>query len=161
MPEEDYEVDEHGKKKIHKLRLGVEELMASSVEDKSKKKSVEKKRKRSPSPPLKSGKRKSGRSPAVFQKKTRAEDEESEDLTKDMEDPQVEPNITEVKPSTSSSGPATPTTKKDPELMPIKVRENIISNMRIFKSKFCIFRVLLLLIWMMKRNAEKILNREN
>lgn len=121
MSEEDYEVDELGKKKVHKLRIGVEELMASSVDDRSKKKSIEKKRKRSPSPQLKSGKRKSGRSPAVFQKKSRVDDEESEDLTKDMDDPQVEPNITEVKPSTSISEPTTPATKKDPELMPIKV----------------------------------------
>lgn len=121
MSEEDYEVDEYGKKKVHKLRIGVEELMATSVEDRSKKKSIEKKRKRSPSPQMKSGKRKSGRSPAVFQKKSRADDEECEDLTKDMEDPQAEPNITEVKPSSSNSEPATPAFKKDPELMPIKV----------------------------------------
>lgn len=138
MSEEDYEVDELGKKKVHKLRLGVDELMTTSVDDKSKKKSIEKKRKRSPSPQLKSGKRKSGRSPAVFQKKSRAEDEESEDLTKDMEDPQAEPNITEIKPSTSNSGPATPTTKKDPELMPIKVMLRLEKNYRV-----CIYLLLI------------------
>lgn len=65
----------------------------------------------------------SGRSPAVFQqKKPRPDDDESEDLTKDMEDPPAEPNIQEVKPSSSSiSGPATPTTKRDPDLQPLKV----------------------------------------
>lgn len=122
MTEEDYEVDEAGRKKIHKLRLGVEDLM-SGPDDKIKKaKVVHQKRKRSPSPPLKGGKRKSGRSPAVFQKKPRADDEESEDMTKDMDDPQPETNLTEVKASSSNSasGPATPQPKRDPEMMPIK-----------------------------------------
>lgn len=122
MAEEDYEVDEDGRKKVHKLRLGVEDLM-SGVDDKIKKsKVVHQKRKRSPSPPLKGGKRKSGRSPAVFQKKPRADDEESEDMTKDMDDPQPETNLTEVKASSSNStsGPATPQPKRDPEMMPIK-----------------------------------------
>lgn len=128
MSEEDYEVDERGKKKVHKLRLAVDDLMTSPGEDKTKKKPIEKKRKRSPSPQPKGGKRKSGRSPAVFQKKSRGDDDDSEDLTKDMDDPQAEPNITEVKPNTSSSisGPATPTTaKKDPELLPSKVFNSI------------------------------------
>lgn len=83
--------------------------------------SAKTKRKRSPSPQPKGGKRKSGRSPAVFQKKTRQEDEESEDLTKDMEDPPFEANVTEVKQVTNSvTGPATPTTKKDPDMLPLK-----------------------------------------
>lgn len=123
MSEEDYEVDEQGRKKIHKLRLSVEDLMSAGDSDKSKKQIAAKgKRKRSPSP--KGAKRKSGRSPAVFQqKKTRPDDDESEDLTKDMDDPPAEPNIQEVKPSASSSvsGPATPTTtKRDPDMAPIK-----------------------------------------
>ncbi|XP_065079578.1 SWI/SNF complex subunit SMARCC1-like isoform X2 [Ochlerotatus camptorhynchus] len=123
MAEEDYEVDEAGRKKVHKLRLGVEDLMAGGSDDKVKKaKVVHQKRKRSPSPQAKGGKRKSGRSPAVFQKKPRADDEESEDLTKDMDDPQPETNLTEVKAgsSNSASGPATPQPKRDPEMMPIK-----------------------------------------
>lgn len=122
MSEEDYEVDEQGRKKIHKLRLSVEDLMSAGDSDKSKKQSGAKgKRKRSPSP--KGAKRKSGRSPAAFQqKKTRPDDDESEDLTKDMDDPPSEPNIQEVKPSASSSvsGPATPTTKRDPDMVPLK-----------------------------------------
>lgn len=122
MSEEDYEVDEQGRKKIHKLRLSVEDLMSAGDGDKSKKQIGAKgKRKRSPSP--KGAKRKSGRSPAVFQqKKTRPDDDESEDLTKDMDDPPAEPNIQEVKPTTSSSasGPATPTTKRDPDMTPLK-----------------------------------------
>lgn len=122
MAEEDYEVDEAGRKKMHKLRLGVEDLMSGSDDKIKKTKVVHQKRKRSPTPPLKGGKRKSGRSPAVFQKKPRADDEESEDMTKDMDDPQPETNLTEVKASSSNSasGPATPQPKRDPEMMPIK-----------------------------------------
>lgn len=64
MAEEDYEVDESGKKKIHKLRLSVEELMP--LEDKrstakgssSGTTSKQSKRKRSPSPTVKGAKRK-------------------------------------------------------------------------------------------------------
>lgn len=66
MAEEDYEVDESGKKKIHKLRLSVEELMP--LEDKrstargasggSGAASKQSKRKRSPSPTVKGAKRK-------------------------------------------------------------------------------------------------------
>lgn len=68
----------------------------------------------------------SGRSPAVFQKKSRSGDgDDEEDLTRDMEDPQPEPNITEVNKTTAinttTTGPATPSTKqRDHELMPIK-----------------------------------------
>ncbi|XP_055634606.1 SWI/SNF complex subunit SMARCC1 isoform X2 [Toxorhynchites rutilus septentrionalis] len=123
MPEEDYEVDEAGRKKLHKLRLGVEDLMAGSGDDKVRRtKVIHQKRKRSPSPQAKGGKRKSGRSPAVFHKKTRADDEDSEDMTKDMDDPQPETNLTEVKASSSNSasGPATPQPKRDPEMMPLK-----------------------------------------
>jgi len=56
MTEEDYEVDEAGRKKVHKLRLSVDDLMGSSDAGAKKKPS---KRKRSPSPPPKqSSKRK-------------------------------------------------------------------------------------------------------
>lgn len=64
MSEEDYEVDEKGGKKVHKLRLSVEELMPIGVDDKRPVKaaasSSKQKRRRSPSPiPLKgSSKRK-------------------------------------------------------------------------------------------------------
>lgn len=124
MSEEDYEVNEQGKKIAHKFRLGVDEFMQSS-EEKSKKKSNDKKRKRSPSPQTKiTNKRKSGRSPAAFSKGRRVDDEESEDLTKDMDEPASEPNIVEVKPNIahSFSGPGTPTPKKDPETQPMKVK---------------------------------------
>ena len=51
MAEEDYEVDEQGRKKIHKLRCGVDDLMSSGPDDKAKKTQIGKsKRKRSPSP---------------------------------------------------------------------------------------------------------------
>lgn len=126
MSEEDYEVDEKGVKKVHKLRLTIDDLMSAgeggSEKGGKKPTSAKMKRKRSPSPKG-AGKRKTGRFPGINQKKTRGDDEESEDLTKDMEDPPAEPNIQEVKPSVSASasGPATPTvTKRDPDMTPLK-----------------------------------------
>lgn len=117
MTEEDYEVDESGHKKVHKLRMSVEDLMNPVGDpDRSKKKQ---KRKRSPSPPLKPGKRKSGRSPAVGNKKHRfGEETEAEDLTKDMEEPVPEPNIVEV--SVPKTGNLPINNKKDHELQPLK-----------------------------------------
>ncbi|XP_069673998.1 SWI/SNF complex subunit SMARCC2 isoform X2 [Periplaneta americana] len=113
MTEEDYEVDEGGHKKIHKLRLSVDDLMSQSDPDRNKKKP---KRKRSPSPPPKRDKRKSGRSPAASgSSKKHKSEEEADDLTKEMEEPPPEPNIQEVtvpKPGSSS--------KKDNDLQPIK-----------------------------------------
>lgn len=59
MSETDYEVDEQGRKKVHRHRLGVEDLMASGADEKAKPKTTKNpKRKRSPSPPPKGGKRK-------------------------------------------------------------------------------------------------------
>nr|XP_022915362.1 SWI/SNF complex subunit SMARCC2 [Onthophagus taurus] len=116
MAEEDYEVDEMGRKRIHKMRMSVEDLMNPSGADLERKK--KQKRKRSPSPPLKAvTKRKSGRGPAIC-KKTRPDDLETEDLTKDMDEPVPEPNITEVNPVTP--GPPGQPTKKDHELQPLK-----------------------------------------
>lgn len=123
MSEEDYEVDEQGRKKVHKFRLTIDDIMSAGESDKAKKPiSAKNKRRRSPSPKAGTGKRKTGRFPTSNQKKTRGDDEESEDLTKDLEDPPAEPNIQEVKPSTatSASGPATPTTKRDPDMAPVK-----------------------------------------
>ncbi|XP_059622605.1 SWI/SNF complex subunit SMARCC2 isoform X2 [Phlebotomus argentipes] len=128
MAEEDYEVDEQGRKKAHRLRLTVDDLMSPTGDEKGRARTKNPKRKRSPTPPpiLKGGKRKSGRSPAVFQKKTRSGDgDDDEDLTRDMDDPQPEPNIqevTKVQPNTSSTAsPATPSNKqRDSEMMPIK-----------------------------------------
>lgn len=114
MSEEDYEVDENGKKKVHRLRLSVEDLMSQSDPDRTKKKP---KRKRSPSPPPKPGKRKSGRSPAVVNPKKIKSEDEADDLTKDMAEPTPEPNVQEVvvvKPGCSSSS------KKDNDTQPIK-----------------------------------------
>lgn len=114
MSEEDYEVDESGIKKVHPRLMSVEDLMNPS-EDRNKKNKGGK-RKRSPSPPSKVGKRKSGRSPAVG-KKTKPEDPESEDTTRDMDEPIPEPNIVEVTPAPPSNQL---TTKKDHELQPLK-----------------------------------------
>lgn len=108
MSEEDYEVDDTGKKKIHPRLMSVEDLMNSSEEANSKKK--DRKRKRSPSP--RREKRKSGRN-APMSKKSSKEDED--DATKDMDDPLPEPNVVEVNPSPNSQ-----TIKKDHELQPLK-----------------------------------------
>lgn len=97
--------------------MSVEDLMNPVGDaDRNKKKQ---KRKRSPSPPSKQGKRKSGRSPAVGNKKHRfGEDMEAEDLTKDMEDPVPEPNIVEV--PVPKVCHAAVNNKKDHELQPLK-----------------------------------------
>lgn len=62
MAEEDYEVDENGKKKVHKHRLSVEDIMPLDDKRATGKAiagtSKQSKRRRSPSPPLKGGKRK-------------------------------------------------------------------------------------------------------
>lgn len=108
MSEEDYEVDETGRKKVHPRLMSVEDLMN---EDRNKKK--DRKRKRSPSP--KREKRKSCRNAPVGSKKSSKEDE-SEDLTKDMEDPIPEPNVVEVTPSPNGQA----ANKKDHELQPLK-----------------------------------------
>ncbi|XP_030756119.1 SWI/SNF complex subunit SMARCC2-like [Sitophilus oryzae] len=89
-----------------------EEDLVNSPEDRNKKKR-ESKRKRSPSPPSKLGKRKSGRCPIIGKKGSK---DDEEDLTKDMEDPVPEPNIVEVIPSPNSQ----PVAKKDHELQPLK-----------------------------------------
>lgn len=48
MSEEDYEVDENGKKKVHRYRMSVEDLMQD--EKRTGKAAGKQKRKRSPSP---------------------------------------------------------------------------------------------------------------
>ncbi|XP_012283205.1 SWI/SNF complex subunit SMARCC2 [Orussus abietinus] len=145
MNEEDYEVDESGQKKVHKFRLSVEDLMAqpSHPPPSAAKKQ---KRKRSPSPLPKLGKRKSGRGPSGVQgtsssssssatpKKSRAAGEEEEDLTQGMEDPPAEPRIVEVV-ATPTNAPlagqgsgstgstsltSTGSKKQDSELQPLK-----------------------------------------
>lgn len=70
MAEEDYEVDENGRKKIHKHRLSVEDIMP--LDDKrTTGKAIaaagkQSKRRRSPSPPMKGGKRKRYYSQVIF-----------------------------------------------------------------------------------------------
>lgn len=126
MAEEDYEVDEKGLKKIHRHRLTVDELVQD--EKRTGKAAGKQKRKRSPSPAPKGvGKRKSGRSPAVVQKKARGNPdiEDEEDLTRDMDDPQPETNITEVVPKPSTNSPATQSNSKqrstvDSDMLPLK-----------------------------------------
>lgn len=126
MCEEDYEVDESGKKKIHKHRLSVDDLMQD--EKRTGKAAGKAKRKRSPSPAPKGvGKRKSGRSPAVVQKKARGNPdiEDEEDLTRDMDDPPAEPNVTEVVAKPSTNSPATQSNSKqrsgaDNDMLPLK-----------------------------------------
>lgn len=59
MCEEDYEVEESGKRKSHKLRLLVDDLIQDEKRTTGKGGAAGKqKRKRSPSPPVKGGKRK-------------------------------------------------------------------------------------------------------
>ncbi|XP_043485526.1 SWI/SNF complex subunit SMARCC2 isoform X4 [Polistes fuscatus] len=142
MNEEDYEVDDSGQKKVHKYRLLVEDLMAQPAHPPSGKKP---KRKRSPSPLPKLGKRKSSRAPSNLQstsstssaatpKKSRGTGDEEEDLTQGMEDPPAEPRIVEVvaapanppitgqnsNATTSSSLASTGNKKQDNELQPLK-----------------------------------------
>lgn len=161
MSEEDYEVDESGKRKVHKLRWSVDDLMQLEEKRGTGKASSgttgkQGKRRRTPSPTLKGGKRKrytkmnrrytiqsrsqeeheeesqsstnyfSGRSPAVVTKKSRGmEIDDEEDLTRDMDDPPAEPNITEVA-KQSVNSPATPSNSKqrgtgiDTDMLPLK-----------------------------------------
>ncbi|XP_004536959.1 SWI/SNF complex subunit SMARCC2 isoform X2 [Ceratitis capitata] len=127
MVEEDYEVDETGKKKTHKHRMSVDDIMSLSTDEKkrgpgSSGTSTKQKRRRSPSPNTsKPGKRK--RSPAVLHKKVR-NDEDDEDLTRDMDDPPAEPNVQEVVKSSTLQSTASPApggkSRADNDMMPIK-----------------------------------------
>ncbi|KAL9888767.1 SWI/SNF complex subunit SMARCC2-like [Glossina fuscipes] len=125
MAEEDYEVDEAGKKKMHKQRLSVDYIMSFGSDDKKKSSSTggtKQKRRRSPSPgPSKPGKRK--RSPAVLHKKSRNDDDD-EDLTRDMDDPSSETNLQEVIKTSSLQSTASPAlgnkSRGDNDMMPIK-----------------------------------------
>lgn len=139
MAEEDYEVDEMGKKKTHKLRLSIDDIMSGGVDEKKKvagsatPAAAKQKRRRSPSPSSsKSGKRK--RSPAVLHKKSR-NDEEDEDLTRDMEDPPAETNLQEVIKSNTLQSTASPApgskSRADNDMVPIKGKQ------RFFSFFFC------------------------
>ena len=126
-----------GKKTVHKLRLSVEDMMGVS-DSKSKSKNAAVKRRRSPSPTgvgsMKPGtpsgtpgsalKRKSLR--PTLGKKFRGEDD-SDDLTRDMEDPPSDTNLREVevpKPNvgagTGGASSGASNTRKDSDWMPSK-----------------------------------------
>ncbi|KAM4688019.1 SWI/SNF complex subunit SMARCC1 isoform 2-T2 [Discoglossus pictus] len=121
MNEEDYEVDENKKGTSFRQRISLKnEEPARSPERKDKKStSSAKKRKRSPSPPptpqesrKKAGKKGSG---GLYGKKRgQKEEDEQEDLTKDMEDPTPVPNMEEV------LLPKNVNPKKDSEHTPVK-----------------------------------------
>ena len=115
-------MDEQGDKKVHKLRISVDELISlSSDNDKGAKK--KQKRKKSPSPPPTNAKKKKSSRISSMASKKRSGDSESEDLTKDFEDPISENLITEVPLSKLSqlvSNSGVPV-KKDNDLQPLKV----------------------------------------
>ncbi|VVC40429.1 Homeobox domain-like,BRCT domain,SMARCC, N-terminal,SANT/Myb domain,SWIRM domain,SANT domain,SMARCC [Cinara cedri] len=115
MNEEDYEVDETGKKKVHKLRLSVEDFMSNDPSSGKKKQ----KRKRTPSPPSKPNKRKSGRGSSVMSVKKNKVDDDSDDLTRDLEDPISEPNISEINVNVSQVKTGS-SSKKDSDSQPIR-----------------------------------------
>ncbi|KAL5275202.1 SMARCC1 family protein [Megaselia abdita] len=129
LSEEDYEVDENGKRRRNKMSLTYEDVKCA-IDESKRMSNKQNKRRRSPSPSFKSGSGKRKRSPAIGSKRTRTgEIDDDEDLTRDMDDPQVEPSIHEVnKVGTSSSGlsgqlalsPAPNTKLRDNEMMPIK-----------------------------------------
>lgn len=81
MNEEDYEVDANGKKKVHKLRLSVDDLIPGGEPSSKAKKGS--KRKRSPSPPpQKHAKRKS----RITKRRENDVDEEEDNASRDNTD---------------------------------------------------------------------------
>ncbi|XP_037079643.1 SWI/SNF complex subunit SMARCC2-like [Pollicipes pollicipes] len=111
MNEEDYEVDETGKKNKHEMCLSVDDLDAMAAGESEKAKKSSKKRKRSPSPVA--SKSKSRKTPGPKPKSKRSKNDDEEDLTKDMEDPPAETSIAEVALPKGSS-------KKDGDNQPVK-----------------------------------------
>ncbi|XP_068154270.1 SWI/SNF complex subunit SMARCC2 isoform X2 [Drosophila tropicalis] len=128
MAEEDYEVDEQGKKKTHKQRMSIDDIMSFGDEKKKPSTSTatgKQKRRRSPSPTTSTSTSKPGkRKPAVIHKKSRNDDDD-EDLTRDLDDPPAEPNVQEVhKANTALQSTASPApggkSRGDNDMMPIK-----------------------------------------
>ena len=131
MNEEDYEVDESGKKKVHPLRMSVDDVEELNVQDTSsssstpaggeKGKAAKKagKRKKSPSPPTKGSKRpkKGGAvTPGKAGSKNQRAVEEEEDLTGVFDNPPSDTNIQEVQlPKTTG-----PNKKIEPDFTPTK-----------------------------------------
>ncbi|XP_075749557.1 SWI/SNF- related protein mor isoform X5 [Rhipicephalus microplus] len=116
MNEEDYEVetDAMGRRRSPRGKYTLDELLSGEGEKRDRK--GIKKRKRSPSPLLDKRRRKGGRSPAMGKKRS-FRDDESDDLTKDMEEPSPEPSYQEV--SIPRSNP-NQRSSKDSELQPVK-----------------------------------------
>lgn len=115
MSEEDYEVDESGKKKTHPQMLSVEDVMNPS-EAPYKNKT---KRKRSPSPQSKvAGKRKK---PTSNKNKSRSYDNDLDESSKDLEDLNTDPSTVETNPPSNASSrkddsqPAKDSSVADPE----------------------------------------------
>ncbi|XP_013147618.1 PREDICTED: SWI/SNF complex subunit SMARCC2 isoform X3 [Papilio polytes] len=98
MNEEDYELDSNGKKKVHKLRLSVDDLIPGAEPSSKGKKG---KRKRSPSPPpQKHGKRKSRIS------KRRDNDGEDEEDTASRDNTDIAPTPEAERSADTPGGPA-------------------------------------------------------
>ncbi|KAI2529356.1 SWI/SNF related, matrix associated, actin dependent regulator of chromatin subfamily c member 1 [Homo sapiens] len=122
MNEEDYEVDENRKPVSFRQRISTKnEEPVRSPERRDRKASANaRKRKHSPSPPpptptesrKKSGKK--GQASLYGKRRSQKEEDEQEDLTKDMEDPTPVPNIEEV------VLPKNVNLKKDSENTPVK-----------------------------------------
>uniref|UniRef100_A0AAR2IIP7 SWI/SNF related, matrix associated, actin dependent regulator of chromatin, subfamily c, member 1a n=1 Tax=Pygocentrus nattereri TaxID=42514 RepID=A0AAR2IIP7_PYGNA len=122
MNEEDYEVDENRKPVSFRQRIFPREEESSRTPDRKERKSLAggKKRRRSPSPPSTpaESRKKGGKkgNPGLHWKRRghRDDDEQDEDLTKDMEDPSPVPGMEEV------SLPKNVNQKKDSENAPVK-----------------------------------------
>ncbi|KAM8967279.1 SWI/SNF complex subunit SMARCC1 [Pelodytes ibericus] len=121
MNEEDYEVDESKKATVFRQRISLKNEEAVRSPERKDRKSMAgaKKRKRSPSPPptpAESRKRpgKKGQGGLYGKRRGQKDDDEQEDLTKDMEDPTPVPNMEEV------ILPKNVNTKKDSEHTPVK-----------------------------------------
>lgn len=122
MNEEDYEVDENRKPVSFRQRISTKnEEPVRSPERRDRKASANaRKRKHSPSPPpptptesrKKSGKK--GQASLYGKRRNQKDEDEQEDLTKDMEDPTPVPNIEEV------LLPKNVNPKKDSENTPVK-----------------------------------------
>uniref|UniRef100_A0A8C3MYC2 Uncharacterized protein n=1 Tax=Geospiza parvula TaxID=87175 RepID=A0A8C3MYC2_GEOPR len=121
MNEEDYEVDENRKSVSFRQRISMknEEPVRSPERRDRKAAASTRKRKHSPSPPptpvesrKKTGKK--GQAALYGKRRGQKEEDEQEDLTKDMEDPTPVPNIEEV------ALPKNVNPKKDSENTPVK-----------------------------------------
>ncbi|XP_039759766.1 SWI/SNF complex subunit SMARCC2 isoform X2 [Pararge aegeria] len=121
MNEEDYEVDVNGKKKVHKLRLSVDDLIPGAEPSNKGKKG---KRKRSPSPPpQKHGKRKSRMTKRRDNDVEDEEDNASRDNTDVAPTPEVErpaePPAPAPVPAAASTSTAAPAVTTEPPPPPV------------------------------------------